>query len=473
MSDAEQHRLAGNEHFKAGRFEQAIASYSVAIDAEPSASLFCNRAFANIKLCFSGEAIADADRALEIDPGFAKARYRKASAFLQLGKVKEALAEYRAVSQMVPDDADAKQKLKECEKVYREIQFAKAIASSDTEPMYVKFAKRDIAIPSSYDGPRIGPDNKITPDFVAAMSAYFRDQKLISQRDVVTILLQAIDVLKAQPNVTSIDVPEGEEITVCGDTHGQFYDTLNIFELNGVPSATNRYLFNGDFVDRGSYSVENVVTLLAYKVAYPEHVFLARGNHESIGLNRMYGFDGEVRDKYNDDVFLLFQDVFNCLPLAHMINREVFVTHGGLFSKDGVTIADIQKVDRFRDIPDDGLMTEMLWSDPQVMPGRAKSKRGVGVAFGADVTEDFLRTNGLKLVIRSHEVSDEGHQTFHNGKLITVFSAPNYCDQIGNKGAFIRLRGGDMTPKITTFSHVKHPGKRAMAYSRMMGGMGM
>jgi serine/threonine-protein phosphatase 5 len=187
----------------------------------------------------------------------------------------------------------------------------------------------------------------------------------------------------------------------------------------------------------------------------------------------MYGFDGEVREKYNDDFFMLFQDVFHHLPLAHLINREVFVTHGGLFSRDGVTIADIQKVDRFRDIPDEGLMTEMLWSDPQVMPGRAKSKRGVGVAFGADVTEDFLKTNGLKLVIRSHEVSDDGHQIFHGGKLITVFSAPNYCDQIGNKGAFIHLKGGEMKPKITTFSHVKHPGKRAMAYSRMMGGMGM
>merc|ERR1711991_124814 len=329
----------------------------------------------------------------------------------------------------------------------------------------------EIAVPPSYDGPVMPEDGTLTLEFVQAMMQRFKDQKLIARRDIVRILLKAIEVMAQQPNVTSVDVPDGETITVCGDTHGQYYDTLNIFEMNGIPSATNRYLFNGDFVDRGSYSLENVTTLLAFKALYPEHVFLARGNHESVGLNRMYGFDGEVVEKYDNQVFLLFQDVFNHLPLAHVLNKQVFVTHGGLFSRDGVTIADIQKENRFRDIPEDGLMTEILWSDPQAMRGRAKSKRGVGVAFGADVTEDFLATNNLKLVVRSHEVSDEGYQKWHGDKLITVFSAPNYCDQVGNKGAFIKFTAPEMRPDITTFAHVKHPGKRAMAYSRMLGGM--
>jgi serine/threonine-protein phosphatase 5 len=469
--EAEKHRIDGNEAFKQGKFEAAIAAYTRAIEIEPTPTLYSNRAFANLKLVFSGAALSDADEALALDPSFAKARYRKASAYLQLGKVKEALSEFRHVVALVPTDTDAQAKLKECEKVWKTILFLKAIASEDSVPLHEKFAKQNIPVPPSYKGPLLGDDFRLTPGFVKDMMATFKEQNLISRRDMIQILIQAVHTLRAQPNVTFVDVPNGETVTVCGDTHGQYYDLLNIFELNGIPSETNRYIFNGDFVDRGSYSLENVTTLLAYKVLYPNHVFLSRGNHEAVGLNRMYGFDGEVCEKYDNDVFLLFQEVFNHLPLAHVINREVFVTHGGLFSRDGVTIDEIQKVNRFRDIPEEGPMVEMLWSDPQIMRGRAKSKRGCGVAFGSDVTEEFLKTNKLKLVVRSHEVTDNGYQWWHDNKLITVFSAPNYCDTIGNKGAFIRFTGGDMTPQFTTFTHVKHPGKKAMAYSRMMSGM--
>merc|ERR1711870_134076 len=135
---------------------------------------------------------------------------------------------------------------------------------------------------------------------------------------------------------------------------------------------------------------------------------------------------------------------------------------------DGVTLNDIGAIDREGEPEDEGLMVEMLWSDPYPGQGRAPSKRGVGIAFGEDVTSDFLQTNGLDLVIRSHEMCEEGYSVEHGGKLVTVFSAPNYCDQMGNKGAFIRLSGETLTPKFTSFSSVPHSSVKAMQYANPM-----
>ncbi|RVW21083.1 Serine/threonine-protein phosphatase 5 [Vitis vinifera] len=129
--------------------------------------------------------------------------------------------------------------------------------------------------------------------------------------------------------------------------------------------------------------------------------------------------------------------------------------NGGLFSVDGVKLSDIRAIDRFCEPPEEGLMCELLWSDPQPYPGRGPSKRGVGLSFGVDVTKRFLQENNL----------DEGYEIEHDGKLITVFSAPNYCDQMGNKGAFIRFEAPDMKPNIVTFSAVPHPDVKPMAYA--------
>ncbi|GFS45460.1 protein phosphatase 5.2 [Actinidia rufa] len=221
-----------------------------------------------------------------------------------------------------------------------------------------------------------------------------------------------------------------------------YYDLLNIFELNGLPSEDNPYLFNGDFVDRGSFSVEVILTLFAFKCMSPS-----------------------VRSKLSEIFVELFAEVFCCLPLAHVINEKVFVVHGGLFSVDGVKLSDIRAIDRFCEPPEEGLMCEVLWSDPQPQPGRGPSKRGVGLSFGGDVTKKFLQENNLDLVVRSHEVKDEGFEIEHDGKLITVFSAPNYCDQMGNKGAFIRFEAPDMKPNIVTFAAVPHPDVKPMAYA--------
>jgi serine/threonine-protein phosphatase 5 len=151
---------------------------------------------------------------------------------------------------------------------------------------------------------------------------------------------------------------------VCGDIHGQFYDLLNIFKLNGYPSKNNRYLFNGDFIDRGSFSVEVIITLLAWKALLPNHFFMARGNHESRNLNKMYGFEGEVKHKYDIKTYELFSELFCVLPIAHCINRKIFIIHGGLFAKDGVKLDQIANYNRVREPPDNDIMCECLWSDP-------------------------------------------------------------------------------------------------------------
>ncbi|KAG4924017.1 hypothetical protein JHK87_049557 [Glycine soja] len=322
----------------------------------------------------------------------------------------------------------------------------------------------DLDVEPQYSGARIEGD-VVTLDFVKKMIEDFKNQKFLHKRYAFQIVLQTREALQALPSLVDIHVPDGKHFTVCGDVHGQYYDLLNIFELNGLPSEENPYLFNGDFVDRGSFSLEVILTLFAFKCMSPSAIYLARGNHESKSMNKIYGFEGEVRSKLNETFVELFAEVFCCLPLAHVINEKVFVVHGGLFSVDGVKVSDIRSINRFCEPPEEGLMCELLWSDPQPLPGRGPSKRGVGLSFGADVTKRFLQENNLDLVVRSHEVKDEGYEIEHDGKLITVFSAPNYCDQMGNKGAFIRFEAPDLKPNIVTFSAVPHPDVKPMAYA--------
>lgn len=246
---------------------------------------------------------------------------------------------------------------------------------------------------------------------------------------------------------------------------------MNIFDINGLPSEKNPYLFNGDFVDRGSFSVETIFTLFSFKLLYPNHFFMSRGNHECDSMNKMYGFEGEVKAKYNSKMAEFFTEIFCTLPLCHVINKKIFTCHGGLFKKDGVKLDEIMNTKRFRQPPEEGIMCDLLWSDPQEIPGRAPSKRGVGCQFGPDITEAFLKDNDLLYVVRSHEVKDQGYESHHSNKCYTIFSAPNYCDTMGNKGAFITITGDSLyPPRFTTFDAVPHPDVKAMKYAQNMFG---
>ncbi|XP_026386069.1 serine/threonine-protein phosphatase 5-like isoform X1 [Papaver somniferum] len=167
------------------------------------------------------------------------------------------------------------------------------------------------------------------------------------------IVLQTREMLRALPSLVDVSIAEGKHFTVCGDVHGQFYDLLNIFELNGLPSEDNPYLFNGDFVDKGSFSLEVILTLFAFKCMFPSGIHLARGNHESKNMNKIYGFEGEVKSKMSEAFIELFAEVFCCLPLAHVLNGKVFIVHGGLFCVYGVKLTDIRKIDRFCEPPEE------------------------------------------------------------------------------------------------------------------------
>ncbi|OZJ04722.1 hypothetical protein BZG36_01783 [Bifiguratus adelaidae] len=470
---ADQIKDAANKLYAAKSYQEAIDKYAEAIQVNPQVpSYYTNRSICYIKTEAFGYAIADAEKAIEIDPNFVKGYYRRAIANMALCKFKESLRDFRIVVKYAPSDKDAKAKMLECEKIVRRIAFEQAIEHNDTTPSIVESINLDLmTIEDNYDGPRI-KDNHIDEAFLKDMLQRFEDQKKIHKKYAFMIILAVREMMLEAPSLIDITIPSDARITVCGDVHGQFYDLMHIFKLNGLPSPTNMYLFNGDFVDRGSFSLEVVLTLFAFKWLYPNYFFLARGNHETDNMNKVYGFEGEVKAKYSEMMFKLFSETFNALPLAHVIQEKILVVHGGLFSKDDVTLDDIRQIDRIklRQPGSDGLMCELLWSDPQPEPGRGPSKRGVGVQFGPDVTKAFLERNNLDMLIRSHEVKENGYVIEHDGKCVTVFSAPNYCDTVGNMGALINITP-DLHMDYKTFEAVPHPNVRPMQYASQFGGM--
>lgn len=471
VAEAEAAKDEANQNFKAKHYTLAVDGYSRAIELNPyNAVYLSNRAFANIKLENYGAAVADSTKAIELDPKYVKGYYRRGDANFAMGKFKLALKDLRTAAKVAPKDPDLRKKLAECEKEVKRQRFEEALATPESQvSVMATIDLTTMVVEDSYTGPRMEGSNEegyeVTLPFVKAMMQEFKEQRLIHKRFAFEIVLKAARLLAAAPTLVDITIPDDEHFTVCGDVHGQYFDFLNIFELNGLPSESTPYLFNGDFVDRGSFSLEIMLTLFAFKLLYPDHMHLARGNHESKAMNKIYGFEGEVKAKYNATLADLFREAFCWLPLAHVLNNKVIVVHGGLFSKDDVTLDDIRKIDRNREPPDEGIFCELLWSDPGPSNGRQPSKRGVGVSFGPDVTKRFLEQNGLELIVRSHEVKEEGYEVEHDGRLITVFSAPNYCDQMGNKGAYVRFKGSDMVPHFTQFSAVPHPDVKPMAYA--------
>ncbi|KAI9836490.1 MAG: hypothetical protein M1838_005068 [Thelocarpon superellum] len=456
----------GNAAFAEHDWPTAIDCYSKAIDHnDQEPSFYCNRAQANIKLESYGYAIADATKAIELDGSYIKAYYRRAIANTAILKSREALKDFKTVVKKVPNDKDAKLKLAECEKIVRRVEFMKAIEVGDPPSAAEGLDLDAIVVDAGYDGARL--EKEMTLDFVEDMIQRFKDGKKIHRKYVFQIILAVKDIVYQEATMVEMDVASGTKLTVCGDTHGQFFDLMEIFRLNGSPSPAHAYLFNGDFVDRGSWSTEVALVLYAYKWLYPNAFFLNRGNHETDDMNRAYGFEGECKAKYNERVFKLFSESFSALPLATLIGHKFLTLHGGLFSDDAITLDDIRKLNRHnqRQPGQQGLMMEMLWTDPQTTPGRGPSKRGVGLQFGPDVTKRFCERNGLEAVIRSHEVRMDGYEVEHDGRCITVFSAPHYCDSTENKGAWIDI-GPEYKLEYHKFDAVPHPDIKPMAYAQ-------
>ncbi|KAI1005078.1 Serine/threonine-protein phosphatase T [Podosphaera aphanis] len=460
----------GNKYFAAQDWPKAIEYYSKAItldDKQPT--FYTNRAQAYIKSEAYGYAISDATIAIELDPNLVKAYYRRAVAHTAILHPKEALKDFRTVVRKAPNDKDAILKLAECEKIVKRIAFLAAIEFED-EPSAAEGLDLDsMVVEEDYDGSRL--ENEMTAEFILDMLERFKNGKKLHRKYVYQIILAVKKILYEEPTMVEIEIPQETRLTICGDTHGQFFDLMELFRLNGFPTEQHQYLFNGDFVDRGSWSTEIALLLYAYKWLRPTSFFINRGNHETDDMNRVYGFEGECKAKYNERTFKLFSESFSALPLATLVGKKFLVLHGGLFSDDKITLDDIRKLNRHnqRQPGQSGLMMEMLWTDPQTEKGRGPSKRGVGMQFGPDITKSFCEKNGLEAIIRSHEVRMEGYEKEHDGRCITVFSAPKYCDSTKNKGAYINV-GPDYKLDFHKFDAVPHPDIKPMAYA--MGGLG-
>ncbi|KAF7027870.1 hypothetical protein CFC21_039866 [Triticum aestivum] len=241
----------------------------------------------------------------------------------------------------------------------------------------------------------------------------------------------AKELLLKQPTLLELSAP----INICGDTHGQYPDLLRLFRETGAPSAANRYLFLGDY--------------------YPDAFFLLRGNHECAAVNKQYGFYSECASRGRRIVRLWeeLNAVFACLPLAALVGcdskknkkKKILCVHGGL-SPELESPDQIRQIKRpLADVPESGLVCDLLWSDPAADGddwGWGDPRRSTSFTFGADVVEEFCERHGLAMVCRAHEMKDAGYdQEFAGGKLVTVFSAPNYCGKCGNDGAVMTVAG--------------------------------
>ncbi|MCJ1304332.1 hypothetical protein MMC08_007144 [Hypocenomyce scalaris] len=464
--DAAALKQKGNKAFAEHDWATAVDFYTQAIEAnDQDPSFYCNRAQANIKLESYGYAIADASKAIELDQNYVKAYYRRGIANTAILNSSEALKDFKTVVKKDPKSKDAKLKLAECEKIVRRVEFLRAIEVEDAPSAFEGLDIDSMTVDSNYDGAKL--EEEMTQDFINDMITRFKNGKKIHKKYVFQIIAAVNKIVYDEPTMVEMELESGHQLTVCGDTHGQFFDLLEIFRLNGFPSESHYYLFNGDFVDRGSWSTEIALLLYAYKWFRPDAFFINRGNHETDDMNRVYGFEGECRAKYNERVFKLFSESFSALPLATLIGKKYLTLHGGLFSDDETSLDDIRKLNRHgqRQPGQAGLMMEMLWTDPQTMPGRGPSKRGVGLQFGPDVTKRFCEANGLEAVIRSHEVRMEGYEVEHDGRCITVFSAPKYCDSTENKGAYINI-GPELKLEFHKFDAVPHPDIKPMAYAQ-------
>jgi serine/threonine-protein phosphatase 6 catalytic subunit len=259
-----------------------------------------------------------------------------------------------------------------------------------------------------------------------------KEGKIIPEYELQSLCGKLIEILCEESNVQPVDAP----VIVCGDIHGQFYDLTNIFKIGGkIPDK--KYLFLGDYVDRGYNSVETLEYLLCLKLKYPDYITLLRGNHESRQICFSYGFYEEVTRKYgNANPWKFFNQVFDYLPLAAIIEGKIFCVHGGLSPKI-CYIDQIRLINRVQEIPHEGPFSDLMWSDPDEVDGWQISSRGAGFLFGDKVVDEFNQLNDINLICRAHQLVNEGYKFWFDEKLVTVWSAPNYCYRCGNLASIL------------------------------------
>lgn len=263
-------------------------------------------------------------------------------------------------------------------------------------------------------------DDYITRLIDAAYAGKVTKGVCLKMAEITAICMQAREVFLSQPALLELDAP----VKIVGDIHGQYPDLIRLFEMSGSPPSAN-FLFLGDYVDRGKQSLETILLLLCYKLKYPENFFLLRGNHECANVTRVYGFYDECKRRCNIKTWKTFIDTFNTLPIAAIVAEKIFCVHGGL-SPSLSHMDDIRNIARPTDVPDYGLLNDLLWSDPADMDSDWEAnERGVSYCFGKKVITQFLERHNFDLVCRAHMVVEDGYEFFNDRVLVTVFSAPN------------------------------------------------
>ena len=273
-----------------------------------------------------------------------------------------------------------------------------------------------------------------------------KELKCLPEKDLKLLCEKAKEIFIEESNVQNVSAP----VIICGDIHGQIYDLLELFKKGGdIPSS--RYIFMGDYVDRGYNGVEVLELLLALKIKYPEHITLLRGNHESRQICFAYGFYEEITRKYgNANAWEYFTDLFDYLPLAALVEGKIFCVHGGL-SPYISTVDQIRLINRKMEIPREGVFCDLMWSDPDDIETWIISCRGAGWIYGWKVVDEFTHINGLELICRAHQLVMEGFKYwFEKKNLCTVWSAPNYCYRCGNKASILKI-SSDLSRTIDYF----------------------
>jgi serine/threonine-protein phosphatase 4 catalytic subunit len=266
-----------------------------------------------------------------------------------------------------------------------------------------------------------------------------KQRKLPDTESIKSLCIKTREILASESNVLEVPAP----VTIVGDIHGQFYDLVELFRVGGWPPDTS-YLFMGDYVDRGYFSVETLLLLFAFKCRFPKRIFLIRGNHETRQITQVYGFFDEcIRKLGSTEIWTLATAAFDTLALAAVVgggsSEARFSVHAGL-TPSCDSVDQIRSLDRICEVPHEGPMCDLLWSDPEdIQGGWGISPRGAGYIYGEEVVSQFNHFNKIKQITRSHQLVMTGYREMFNKGLVTVWSAPNYCYRCGNAAAVMEL----------------------------------
>ncbi|KAL0237899.1 hypothetical protein GEMRC1_012373 [Eukaryota sp. GEM-RC1] len=440
-------KTKGNEFFTDKLFNEAIEMYSHVLDEEFDdmelrSICFSNRAAAHLQLENFDAAKQDALSCIELKPSvplLQKAYYRLGQAYFGLQKFNPAVSSFKALTQLRPSCNKVREQYRQAKAAAATAQKEKLLAALSVEEQ----VQTDLPpIPSDYSGIRM-------PSSLTLENVMKEIDKLPSQfphpRVVKDILDAGCSLLSKERNVVDLVLPRDSKAVIIGDLHGQLFDALYIL-TNFKPSSNQYLVFLGDYVDRGSYSVEIMIAVLLLKLACPNRVVLLRGNHETTNLTAIYGCKRKSLPNSR-------------IQSTKILSEKAFCVHGGLPSWN-ISIQDINALDRFREPATEpqprDLMAALLWSDPSDAFGATPSKRGSGESFGPDITARFLQSNGLQVILRGHEVRHEGYDLCHENQLATIFSAPNYVGNMGNLGA-IGFYSSEGTLSFTQFKSVPTP----------------